>query len=401
MKILSYLNVSNPLNLEADSGFVFQSLLFKSILYYYPDTKIFFICTPKTPFIDDRVQNVPLLNDYCNKYSVRFDFPWSLFKQKLSFLNNIDIALINQPELVSNFRALFSVVNNQKVKIVSYFHYFPIEDYSQSEKPNFETPINHNNLAESIFMRQIDAISSSDLCLTCSRFSIDFFLKNAQLYNKNLRHIFNKKFVNINPPISIDQTQENKTNSRYKKKTLIYNHRLYKHYGTEEIFKWLNDLYQQRKDFQVIVTDPTGKRTKERKLLNKDVDIFKNYLKNLPFVKIRHIKNRDEYYKTLWKSYLGLGPLKPSALWSMSVVDLMACMKPVLAPNCACFPEMLENRSNLIFTNKNEFLEKINRLLDDKDLYSSEQTACYNLALKYSDKTVAQKFMDSFMSLQS
>jgi hypothetical protein len=59
MKIFSYLNLSNPSNLEADSGFIFQSLLFKAILSLKPNTTIYFLCAKNTPIIDKRVKNIP------------------------------------------------------------------------------------------------------------------------------------------------------------------------------------------------------------------------------------------------------------------------------------------------------------------------------------------------------
>ena len=258
--------------------------------------------------------------------------------------------------------------------------------------------MNHNNIAQILFSRQIDSMIASDACITCSKFAIDFFRKNALLVNKNAFLENEHKFININPPISNIDAIKNKSNKRFKIKTLVYNHRLYKHYGTEEIFSWLSELYKQRKDFQVIVTDPTGKRSSERNKLNPEVVEFKKKISQLPYVRLKHIKNRDDYYQVLWQSHLGLGPLKPSALWSMSVVDLFACNKPVLAPNYSCFPEMLLNDKNLLFKNKTEFINKLNLLLDDKKIYKKEQDFCYSLSKKYSDSVVVEKFINVFLN---
>jgi hypothetical protein len=148
-----------------------------------------------------------------------------------------------------------------------------------------------------------------------------------------------------------------------------------------------------------LVTDPTFKRSRERNILNPDVERFKKYIGKLPFVKITHIKKHSNYYKTIWKSYLGLAPLKPSALWSMATVDLMACNKPVLAPNYACFPEMLKGRKSLLFNNKEEFLNKINFILDNSQNYYQEGRYCFNLSKNYSDRVVAQKFIKIFSCL--
>lgn len=396
MKIFSYLNLSNPSNLEADSGYIFQKLLFLSILDKCPDAEIYFLCPPGTPKIDDRVHMVKLMPLDCNKYSVRFYFPWYRLKKELSFLKEIDIAIINQSELTSNFRALFSVVGNNTVKIFAYYHYFPIEDLPKNGKIVYQETLNHKHLAEIIFSRQVEAMSSADYCVTCSKYGKEFFIENAKATGKSINV---DKLRNINPPISLKEAAENYTDEKFDAKTIVFNHRLYKHYGTAEIFEWLNEFYSVRKDFKVIVTDPTGNRSEERNRLSPDVVELKNKLQCLPFVSFKYMQSHADYYKVLWKSNIGLAPIKPSALWSMSAVDFMACKKPLLAPTMACFPEMLNNRKNLLFNNKGEFFTKLSNLLDNAKLYKAESDYCYQLAQNYTDSKVADKFLELFESL--
>lgn len=395
MKIFSYLNLSNSSNLEADSGYIFQKLLFLSILSKRPDIEIYFLCPFGTPKIDDRVHMVEIMPLDCNKYSVRFDFPWYFFRKELDFLKEVDIAIINQSELTSNFRALFSVVGNKTVKIVTYYHYFPIEDLPRNGKIAYQETLNHNHLGEIIFSRQIEAMSLADYCVTCSQYGKEFFTENIKATGKSINV---DKLRNINPPISLKEVTENYTEEKFETKTIVFNHRLYKHYGTSEIFEWLNELYSIRKDFKVIVTDPTGNRSEEQNRLAPDVVELKSKLQCLPFVFFEHIQSHAEYYKILWKSDIGLAPIKPSALWSMSAVDFLACKKPLLAPAMACFPEMLNNHKSLLFNNKNEFFAKLNSLWDNVKLYKSESDYCYQLAQNYTDDKVADKFLELFES---
>lgn len=341
MKILSYLNVSNISKLEADSGYIFQKLLFQAILKIRPNTEIYFICPEKTPHIDDRVTMLPIEDNYFNKYSVRFNFSWNKFMEKALILEDVDFAIINQPELTSNFRALFSVIGNNKVKVVSYLHYIPIEKPPSKGKINYTESMNHGGIVSAIFSRQLEAVLISDYYVTCSKFAIEFIKSNALLVNESIGKQISSKIKIIPPPISLNEAEEQRVERQFSKKTLMYNHRLYSHYGTELIFEWLSELYSKRQDFEVLVTDPTGDRSHERNKLDKSVNRFRDWLEDMPFIKIKNIKDHDKYYKTLWKCYAGLAPLKPSALWSMSVVDLLACGKPVFAPNYACFPEML------------------------------------------------------------
>jgi len=286
MIIFSYLNVSNPSNLEADSGFIFQKLLLQSILEINQNFYAYLLCPKNTPFIHKRVKNIQIFKNSCNKYSVRFNFPWFKYIE-LSFLKNVDIAIINQPELTSNFRSLFTVLGNRKVKIISYFHYIPIEKLPVKNRIFWEQSMNHNNLAQIIFKRQLEALITADYCITCSRFAIKFLKENIKTIGEKVNF---KKLTYIPPPISLEEVLENKTEEKFPLKTIVYNHRLYKHYGTTEIFDWLSELFTKRKDFQVLVTDPTFKRSRERNILNPDVERFKKYIGKLPFVKITHIK---------------------------------------------------------------------------------------------------------------
>jgi len=396
MKILSYLNVSNISNLEADSGYIFQKLLLRSIIKIKPDTEIYLICPKNTPDIDDKVTLLPIEDNYFNKYSVRFNFPWNKFMGKASILKDIDFAIINQPELVSNFRALFSVLGNNKIKIASYLHYIPIEKFPSKGKINYTESMNHGNIVNAIFYRQLESVLVADYYITCSKFAIEFVKSNAALVSMSIKKQISNKIIAIPPPISISEAEKQKTEKSFDTKTLVYNHRLYTHYGTKLIFEWLSELFSKRQDFEVLVTDPTGDRSHERNSLDKSVNYFKDWLADFSFVKIKSIKDHDEYYKTLWRCYAGLAPLKPSALWSMSVVDFLACGKPVLAPNYACFPEMLNNNKSLLFKNKKDFFKKANNLFDDENKYNTISMDCRKMTEKYIDTRVAQQFINLF-----
>lgn len=398
LKIFSYLNVSNPSNLEADSGYIFQKILFGALIKIYPDLEIIFVCPSNTPFIDSRVRHIFIDDGYLNKYSVRFNFAWNFFMRNASLLADVDYAIINQSELTSNFRAYFSVINNTKVKIITYFHYLPIDGLPINGRVQFTENMNHAYLAKTIFSRQMEALSQADYCITCSKYAIQFIKLNAEILNKEFGEAIESKFINIAPPISMEEVDSSYCAKRFRKKTFIYNHRLYSHYGTEIIFNWLSEIYDEKQNFSVLVTDPTGKRSKERDVLDTSVKRLYQWIKEKPFVRIERIKSHQEYYKTLWSCHAGLGLLKPSALWSMSSVDVLACAKPLIAPNYACFPEMLNNRTSLLFNNKAEFKKIFGLILDNEDYYTKESMYCRNLANKYASNEIASSFSKLFQN---
>lgn len=382
--------------MEADSGYIFQKLLINSLLEDNKNLDVYIISPEKAPPINNTVTHLPLYDNYLNKYSVRFNFPWNRLMRFSSILKDIDVAIINQPELVSNFRSLFTVLGNNKVKIISYFHYIPIEDLPRNGKVTYTANMDHGNLAQIIFQRQLESLLIADHSVTCSKYGIEFLYQNARVLDKTLGRLVKQKLLDITPPVSLKEVAKPVVITTNGKKTLIYNHRLYEHYGAGVLFEWLSELYNERKDFEVIVTDPTGRRSKEREILDRSVTNLREWLNSLPFVTIKHVKHHKDYYDVLSKCYAGFAPLKPSALWSMSAVDLLAHGKPLIAPNYACFPEMLENNEFMTYNNKADFFNKFNDILDRRTLYISLSTYCRNRVVEFSDKKTAEKFSRLF-----
>lgn len=261
-----------------------------------PNLEVYFICPKDTPPINDNVEHIVLDDDYLNKYSVRFNFPWNKLMEISNILKDIDFLIINQPELVSNFRSLFEVLDNQSIKIASYFHYVPIGTLPEEGKIAYTSNMNHGNLAQIIFNRQLESLMIADYCITCSNFGIKFIQENAILLAKSYSSLIDKKMIKIPPPCVLYDNAKVEFCNQYKMTTFIYNHRLYDHYGTMTIFEWLTELYNQRKDFKVLVTDPTEKRNHERDKLDKSVSCFRQWLYGLPFIKVEHIKHHKDYY---------------------------------------------------------------------------------------------------------
>ncbi len=58
MKLLSYLNVSNISNIEADSGYMFQNLLLSSVIKIIPDLEVYFISPKSAPPINANVKHI-------------------------------------------------------------------------------------------------------------------------------------------------------------------------------------------------------------------------------------------------------------------------------------------------------------------------------------------------------
>jgi hypothetical protein len=396
MKLLSHLNVSNISNIEADSGYIFQKHLLKSLAEDIPELEVYLICPKDVPLICDSIKHITPDFDYSSKYSVRFDFPWSYLMGISDFIKDVDYIIVNQPELTANYKALFEVLGNKSVLMATYFHYIPIKKLPIEGRIHYTNSMDHGNLAKTIFSRQLESLNIADYCVTCSDFGIEFIKENARILDEQYVSLIDERMIKIPPPNSLHEDNRKRSCEQSNVRTLIYNHRLYDHYGTRTIFEWLNELFAQRKDFDILVTDPTGERSIERDKLDISVSHIRKWLCEMPFVRVKHIKNHSDYYRTLSGCYAGFAPLKRSALWRMSAVDIMALGKPLFAPDYACFPEMLNNNEFLIFKSKIDFFEKVNRIFDDEKLYLDNSEYCLDCSKNYETRYTTTKFRAIF-----
>ncbi len=175
MKILNYLNISNPSNLESDSGFIFQKLLMREILKLKPKWEFYFLCSKETPEIDHpNIIKIPINNNR-DAYSCRFSFNFDHLKSQIKDLNS-DLALINQSELSSSFKILFDNIFEKGIPIITYFHYLNVSP-KENKNPEFYD-LNYKKCGKIVFLRQIESAMISKANITCSAFAKDLFLRN-------------------------------------------------------------------------------------------------------------------------------------------------------------------------------------------------------------------------------
>ena len=426
MKILNYLNVSNPNNLESDSGFIFQKLLMNSILEKKPNWEFYFLSPNKVPLQNSKIKIIEVPN-FKNKYQVRFDFDWKLFENVLyEFIDDIDLFLVNQSEQTSNFYSLVHTISKKtKIPFITYFHYLPIHpphvhfgyEEEASMKPfiayipsyphmrvsfkketkrtkfyEYDGTLNKGGLAEIILMRQAEAVKLSDYSVICSNFG----KKLLENYIKKHFPKIKGNYSVIPPPVSAT----NKKNEKIvpdDKKIIVYNHRLYRSYGTKEFLDFMTHFYNnERKDFEIVFTDPTSGRSAERNGLDPDIEIFRKRISDLQFTKILHKKTQEEYFDLVNKCYMEMGPMKTHALWSMAVVDAMICGKPTLCPNYAAFPEITGGKGGLLYSSRSDLTKKLNHMFDDAEHYTVLSDYCEKRAKLFDASVTADKFIDIF-----
>jgi len=213
---------------------------------------------------------------------------------------------------------------------------------------------------EPLFLRQIEGVLLSQLAGINSKYGKDVFLENAiKYYNKATIKKMKRKLVVLPPGIDLREVDSFKIKNKFCKKTIVFNHRLLRYTGYKTFLNWMCELYKKRQDFQVILTDPSLEYSKSLVSRLRTRRKFENQQFILPM----NTLDREEYFKILWKADIEVACHRHAA-WSLGLLDGMACRKVALAPNACAFPEILGSNYPFLFSNKIDFLKKLEYLLD-------------------------------------
>lgn len=379
MKILSLLNLSNKEKVGSDSGVIFNRLFFGELV------KHGFKCTIASPikFTTPKIRNV-FYDPGSSKYDVRFRFDWD-FHKNLLFKEKPNLIFVNQVELTSNYRALLLTTGYQ-AKIATYCHYLPIIAIRDS-KIEWDSSLDHNNLAKVILFKIFSAYEQADYFFVTSNFSKSLLIDAAKQFNL----ILDKDKIMVLPcptdPYFITDEKRSFPNT----KQVLYNHRLYKQYGTDFLIQLIQEL--QDENIKFVITDFFSKRNADRKRLEKTVDEYKQQLSKFKNVLFRIDGDDRQAYKNkiVLNSDIGIAPYRVNANWSMGSVDCLGMGIPVVAPNLATFPEFVPKV--LLFDNKEQAIKIIKRLLSDEAFWRKCSEESKKKVRKFLPNVMVQKFI--------
>jgi glycosyltransferase involved in cell wall biosynthesis len=389
LRILTIISPSNYPNFQADSIFVYNKILFEALLQSDDKVEVIVAGSPEMPSLHPRARFIPI-NVGVSKFEVRLNFRWDEMRDLL-LKTQPDVCLVNMPELASAFAVLIKDDLHLPCKLVSYVHYVPaIPSSTTPDGLVYEASMNEHGHGPVLLTRLLQGVIASDLTLIPSNFGVKLLSQvAARLLHTPLGEVAIKV---LHPPVDFDEVNKGRGEAEPTAvPRFVYNHRLYDEYGTHLIFNLLSDIYEgEDKPFEVLVTNPTEGRGSERNRLNPVVDKNLNQIRELPFVRIQHFSNRRAYIGALSESWAGLAPHKPHALWSMSVMDVLACGRPVLSYNIAAFNEMGISNDFLVEDDA-RFKEMFKYLLFSKP--RAEQEPHYrSIAEQFSGHSTAQRF---------
>ena len=319
-----------------------------------------------------------------SKYDVRFRFDWD-FHMKLLLKEKPNLIFVNQVELTSNYRALL-VTTGYTAQIAAYCHYLPVLNVSR-EKITWDSSLDHHNLAKVILFKIFSAYEQADYFFVTSNFSKNLFIAAAQKFNIEV----DKEKIMVLPCPADPYFMTDEKRSFPNTGQILYNHRLYKQYGTEFLIQLICEFQNDSNKF--VITDFFSKRNSHRKRLEKTVNKFKKRLSKFKNVEFRIDGDDRKTYKNkiVMKSDIGLAPYRVNANWSMSSVDCLGMGIPVVAPNLATFPEFVPKQ--LLFENKEQAVQIIRKLLSNRKFWEKCSELSKQKVCKFLPDVMVNKFI--------
>jgi len=395
MKILSILNISNKDNISCDSGYIFQCILSSQFEKMGHKYVVAGANCPEFKQAKELKCKKEYINLGTNKFSSRFDFNSDGIAKLIQKVKP-DVIFNTQVELTSAIRSVL-VWNKLDIPIVTYCHYPALwANNMKSRTPEIDQSLNARNLGNKIVFDILTALQTADLFIIQSEFAKSLIVKAAKYYKVPYD---SKKFIVLAPPadpLFLDKKNRYIT-TLANRENYIYNHRLYKTYGTQDFIDVFAGLHK-RFGIHCIVLDPMQKRSLKRASQNNTPADFVKIMSKTPGMSIaQNNKTRIEYKTILNSGFACFAPLRKACVWSMACMDCMGLGIPVIAPNMAAFPEFVPQ--SLLYKNKRQLNKIISKLQTNDAFVKQMSEQCFISAHKYSPEKTAEKLFCEFNKL--
>lgn len=350
-KILVYPNITSPIeNLERDS----YVLVLRHIIQYLNSIRNdlhWTVITPSYVSYGEHVeQKLLYIPGYNNSMRSHFDI-----RNIKCIINHreidYDIIYSHLPEHTSQLANYFFNVTHSRPKIIGYSHYyeFPIGKVDQFLQ----------NIIGTLRMEEC-GVNSEWLKNEVLNFATKYF--NEQQIEK-LNKIIQPHYLGSDNLISKTEIIP---------KSILWNHRPKQYTGFNLFVKWMDELYEKRKDFTVY--------------LNYDSEISRSYFKTVK-------KSRNEYLKFVKTMLVSVAMERENSGWSLATMDCLSGGTPTLMPESQFYPEKTKKDYPFFFHSKNDFLSKIELLLDSNEYRNSYNKELETISINFMwDSTISRWF---------
>jgi hypothetical protein len=325
-KILVYPNITYMRDLEKDSYVVVLRNVIKELNKIRDDIHWTILSpTEIQSLVFENTTQIPInLPSYPNAMRTHFNF--TELKDVLKWkTTDYDVLYSHLPEHTDQLVNLFHNNTNITPKVVGYCHWYEVPENTAYNK--------------TMLMANFAGMLQMEECGVNSEWLKELVLdKVSQSYHprmvRRLDDIIQPHYLGID---KVDMKSEPKG------KSIIFNHRDNEYTGFKWFIKQMDKLYVKRQDFTVYTTLA-------------DID--------RPYANRVRIHNRDEYLKFLKTMRVGVGCFDKYSAWSISTTDSLSMGVPYVLPNKLCYPEMVGGDYPLLYKDGNDFLEKIEQVLN-------------------------------------
>lgn len=398
-RILVQVNYSSSGNPEGDSGLHFIANLINKILEQNANFH-FYVLVP--------ISNSELWKSYLNHPNItciemkiaprshggEFQFnPLDIYEIFKLRRYEVDIILVNQPEVANAYYHLFNKLLFHNVPIFSYVHWF--DKRSVSSK---------NGIHKPILMSALTGMISSEIIGCNSKYGQDLILNTAKnWFKEDILVELKNKFKILPPGFNAKEfdtlSNSSSTHKDSDKKRIIINHRVLKYTGVRDLLtNYFPRLWDIRKDFDVILTNPSKVRLPKSLTASVWLTIA--------------TYDRKKYVKVLQSSDIVICPHKATH-WSISTLEAIYAGCVPIMNGSTFFKEMigtlkLDDReirryieSNWFYSGNN-LIYKINKALDNIDqgkVYVKE----LRIPLKenYDWNSIVKQWIDLFIGIDN
>ncbi|MGW0668967.1 glycosyltransferase [Streptomyces sp. NPDC002746] len=382
MRVLYLLNVSNSSQLTADSGFTFADMLAPALA----DAGVEVTVASPVPAGDARVNFAPTISP-STKYRARFD-PGMDALVTLIRDRRPEVVVANQIEAAPAIRAAL-LEARVDARIAGYCHYLPFS-FTDTGDLELDPALNDRGLGHSVLLAFAAGLAACDRILVHSSTAASWTAAAAARTGVDLGdklHIVPapRDVRLVRDPADITPPEGRVTG--------IYNHRLYRHYGTARFTQLARRLVADA-PVRLTVMDLFGIRSPERIRLDPSPERHLEELATTDGVTIASDRgDRIRYRSLLAGTHFGIAPFRPGCPWSMSVIDCQAMGLPVIGPRTGWLAEHIDNE--LLFDTDEQAVHIVERLAADAEFYLVHARRAHASTTELAPVTVAARYLEA------
>ncbi|NEB56729.1 glycosyltransferase family 4 protein [Streptomyces griseus] len=383
MRVLYLLNISNPDRLSADSGWIFADLLAPALVDAGAEVTVAAPAAAGDARCGFYRTKVP-----GTKYRVRFSADIDELVALIR-AERPDVVVANQVEEAPAIRTALLEAGSDAL-LAGYCHYLPFS-FTDGGQLLLDPSLNDAGLGRPVLLAFAAGLAACDRVMVHSSTAASWVSATAA-----------RMTVDLGDRLRIVPAPRDERLVRDPADRLpggaggaigVYNHRLYAHYGTEQLVDLARDRVASG-TVRLRVMDLFGRRRAERKGLDGSPEKMRDQLAALPHVQVVSDRgDRVRYKNLLAGARFGVAPFRPGCPWSMSVIDCQGMGLPVISPKLGWLAEHID--PELCFTTPAEAVALAERLATDDEFHAVHAKRAHASTADFAPALVATRYLEA------